>query len=85
MRITGRVQGVFYRASTRDTATRLGLVGWVRNTHDGAVEIEAEGPPDRVESLHRWCHRGPPAAHVAGVEIAEIEPTGTDTAFRVAY
>ena len=49
--ITGRVQGVSYRASAAATARQLGLAGWVRNRHDGAVELEAQGPDDRVAEL----------------------------------
>lgn len=69
LRVTGRVQGVFYRQSARDKARALGLCGWVRNTEDGAVELEVWGTRDRVEELISWCHCGPPAAKVSGVTI----------------
>jgi acylphosphatase len=82
-RVTGQVQGVFYRASTVERADELGLVGWVRNCADGAVEMEAEGTVDRIEQLLAWCRRGPPAARVAGVHADWIEPLGTERAFRV--
>jgi len=82
-RVTGLVQGVFYRASTRDTARGLGLTGWVRNCDDGAVELEAEGPAEQVEQLLAWCRRGPPAARVVAVDVAEIPPSGADRDFRV--
>jgi acylphosphatase len=84
-RVTGRVQGVSYRASARAVAGGLGLVGWVRNTRDGSVELEAEGPREQVGELLRWCDRGPTAARVAAVEVTEIEPTGNDASFRVTY
>jgi acylphosphatase len=80
--VTGRVQGVSYRASTASEARRLGLVGWVRNLRDGSVELEAEGPDDRVASLLAWCHQGPPAARVAHVAVDD-RPPGTDTTFVV--
>lgn len=84
--VTGRVQGVFYRASAAERAERLGLSGWVRNRHDGSVELEAQGAEEAVRELVRWCHVGPPAAEVASVEVAWIEPTGAagaDRGFRV--
>ena len=65
--ITGRVQGVYFRASTQREARRLGLTGWVRNLPDGRVEVMANGPADSIVALERWLHRGPPAAHVIEV------------------
>jgi acylphosphatase len=66
--VSGRVQGVWYRASTREKARDLGLRGWVRNLPDGRVEILAEGPRPALEALLGWCRRGPPLARVEGVE-----------------
>ncbi len=74
--ISGRVQGVFFRAGAQRHAERAGLVGWARNLGDGRVEVVMEGEPDAVEALERWCHRGPPAASVAGVEATEEPPEG---------
>ncbi len=68
VRVKGRVQGVYYRASTRAQARALGLVGWVRNTADGAVELEAQGAPSALAELVEWCRKGPPAARVATLE-----------------
>ncbi|MEM6530997.1 MAG: acylphosphatase [Myxococcota bacterium] len=65
--ITGKVQGVFYRASTLEKAQGLGLVGWVANLPDGAVEVVAEGPRYALEQLVEWCKEGPPAAEVEDV------------------
>jgi len=81
--VRGRVQGVFYRASTCDRAAGLGLVGWVRNCADGSVELEAEGPAERVEQLIAWCREGPPAAAVTRVEVEPLAAARSERAFRV--
>jgi acylphosphatase len=81
--VSGRVQGVSYRASTASEARRLGVVGWVRNLPNGTVELEAEGPDDRIAALLAWCHAGPPEARVDGVASEELVATGTDTRFVV--
>jgi len=81
--VTGRVQGVSYRASTASEARRLGVVGWVRNCADGSVELEAEGPDEQVAALLAWCEQGPPSARVARVAVEELGPTGRDAAFVV--
>jgi acylphosphatase len=67
VRITGRVQGVFFRAEARDRARSLGLSGWVRNARDGSVEAAFEGPAERVRSMLEWCRRGPGLAEVEDV------------------
>jgi acylphosphatase len=74
--VSGRVQGVCYRAATAQEASRLDLSGWAKNLPDGRVEVMAHGAPDAVESLAEWLWKGPPAARVAGVvaEHAEGEP-----------
>jgi acylphosphatase len=74
--VTGRVQGVFFRAETRNRAQQLGLGGWVRNNADGTVEAVFEGEPDKVESMLDWSRRGPAHAAVDDVEIAWEEPQG---------
>lgn len=74
--ISGRVQGVTFRASTRREALRLGVHGWVRNLPDRRVEAWLEGDPEAVGALKRWCHGGPPLAEVTGVEADEVEPEG---------
>lgn len=68
LHIYGRVQGVFYRATTCDEARRLGLTGWVRNCSDGSVELIAEGPEQKLIRLREWCRQGPPAAKVERLE-----------------
>lgn len=65
--VSGRVQGVTYRASTRRAANERGVDGWVRNLADGRVEAVFEGPADDVESLVEWCHDGPSRARVEAV------------------
>lgn len=72
IRVKGLVQGVYYRASTQHEARALGLVGWVRNTADGAVEMEAQGPAGAIARLATWCRQGPPAARVRDVDVARI-------------
>ncbi|MDP7033547.1 MAG: acylphosphatase [Planctomycetota bacterium] len=74
--ISGRVQGVFFRASTRKTARRLGLSGWVRNLSDGRVEALAEGPESEVNRWLEWCRSGPPVARVEEVETVWEEVQG---------
>lgn len=79
--MTGRVQGVAYRASTVEEARAYGLTGWVRNLPDGAVELEIQGDEARVTALLAWCAHGPPAARVAGVAIDECEVITGETGF----
>lgn len=78
-RITGRVQGVSYRASARQEAKGLGLRGWVRNTDDGAVELLIGGEGPAVDSMLRWCHRGPKAAKVTQVQTREATAEELDS------
>lgn len=66
--IEGKVQGVFFRASTREQARRLGLSGMARNLPDGRVEVIAAGEPEAIETLAGWLHHGPPQARVERVE-----------------
>lgn len=81
--VTGRVQGVFFRDSTRTQARTAGVAGWVHNRADGAVEMLLEGERDAVARVEAWVRDGgPPRAHVDAVEVTEVEPTGAD-AFRV--
>lgn len=81
--VTGRVQGVFFRDSTRQNAERLDLSGWVRNSPDGAVEAVFEGPSDSVREMVRWCEQGPPGASVGSVG-ADFGPARDDlTGFEV--
>lgn len=74
--VSGRVQGVWFRGSTRDEAERLGLGGWVRNLPDGRVEAVFEGPPEAVDTAVAWCRMGPPHAMVDSVEVVSEPPEG---------
>lgn len=76
--VSGLVQGVFYRANTRDEAKDRGIDGWVQNTKDGRVEAVFEGPEDRVKEMIEWCHEGSPASDVDSVDVEFEEPTGLD-------
>jgi len=71
VRIHGRVQGVWYRGWTVETAQDLGLTGWVRNRSDGTVEALLRGPTRAVTTMITACHQGPPAARVTRVEVQE--------------
>ncbi|MDH6085357.1 acylphosphatase [Umezakia ovalisporum] len=72
--VSGRVQGVGYRYATVDTASQLGLTGWVRNLPDNRVEAVFEGAGAVVEEMVRWCHIGPPAAMVKDVVVEYEQP-----------
>jgi acylphosphatase len=74
--VAGVVQGVFFRASTQDTAVSLGLDGWVRNLPDGRVEAVFEGERSSVDAAIAWVHQGPPRAIVESVEVFGEVPSG---------
>ncbi|MBN1861578.1 MAG: acylphosphatase [Candidatus Thermoplasmatota archaeon] len=67
--ISGRVQGVWFRASTKQKADELGLTGWVKNTDEGNVEAVFEGDTSKVDTMITWCWKGPPLAKVTDVKI----------------
>jgi acylphosphatase len=74
--VSGRVQGVWFRDSTRREAERLGVRGWVRNLASGGVEIHAEGGAEAVEALVAWARGGPPRAEVERLEVEDVLPEG---------
>jgi acylphosphatase len=76
--ISGRVQGVCFRAYARDEARRLGLTGWVRNLPDGRVEALAQGDPAKLGAFEAWCRHGPSHARVRKVERVEDTAGGTE-------
>ncbi len=81
--IEGRVQGVFFRASTRDRAAELGLRGWVRNLPDGRVELIAEGMKESLQALVEWCGSGPSQARVDDVDVRWEESRDEFDSFEV--
>jgi acylphosphatase len=83
--ISGRVQGVFFRAETQRAAMGLNLTGWVRNVPDGRVEAAFEGEDTNVDKMLTWCHHGPPAARVQEVIIKEEPYTDEFSNFSVKY
>ncbi|MFQ5753655.1 MAG: acylphosphatase [bacterium] len=83
--VEGRVQGVFFRAGTREKACSLGLGGWVRNCLDGRVEAVFEGDRVVVEQILKWCRKGPPGAIVRNVEDNWEEATGEFETFSINY
>ncbi len=84
IKVSGRVQGVFFRVSTKDKAEELGIKGWVKNEPDGSVLIEAQGDIESLKFFEEWCHKGPLMAKVVQVELTKIEPGKFDT-FQVRY
>jgi len=80
--VHGRVQGVFFRASTQERAAEAGVAGWVRNCPDGSVEAVLEGPPGAVETVVEFCREGPGPARVERVDETHEEPEGL-AGFRV--
>ena len=82
--ITGRVQGVFFRAETKKLADQLGLTGWVKNCEDGSVEVHAEGQMEKLKELEAWCRKGPSAAIVERV-IVENSAEQSLNSFNIKY
>jgi len=83
--ISGIVQGVFFRAHTRNSARSLNLTGWVKNMDDGRVEVVVEGIRSRITEFIGWCHKGPAAASVLSVEVKWQQATGEFEDFEVRY
>jgi acylphosphatase len=81
--VSGRVQGVFFRATLRDVARGLGLVGWARNRPDGTVEAELQGRAAAVDEAIGFCRQGPPGARVADVAVRDLEPLDGEGGFAV--
>ncbi len=83
--ISGRVQGVCFRAEACDEAQRLDVKGWVRNLSDGSVEIVAEGEDRDIKEFIKYCHKGPPGAFVRDVKISEEDFKNEFEDFDIAY
>jgi len=83
--VSGRVQGVNFRAAARDQARQSGIRGWVCNLDDGRVEAIFEGPRAAVHRLVSWCHSGPIGARVDHVEFTWEDPTGNEDIFSIRW
>jgi acylphosphatase len=81
--VSGRVQGVWFRAYTQRKARELGLTGWVRNLPDGRVEVMAEGPRPQLEALAQWLWQGSPLSKVTDVTLSWLPATGEFSQFEV--
>lgn len=76
--VSGDVQGVFFRATTREKARQVGVTGWVRNLDDGRVEAHFEGTDEQLDEMIEFCHEGSSAATVEDVEVDHVDPEGHD-------
>lgn len=85
VRVYGRVQRVFFRASAKNKALELGLKGWVRNREDGTVELMAQGSKGKMQNFLDWCRKGPGAARVDNVKTEEIKSEEIFSGFRIRY
>ena len=83
--VAGHVQGVFYRATTEETARRLGITGWVRNLRDGRVELVACGDPGQLAALEAWLRKGPVGARVDQVVASDPGDSSEFTGFAIRY
>jgi len=83
--ISGRVQGVWFRANTKQKAEQLGVTGWVKNTADGKVEAIFEGDKKHIQEMIDWCHQGPPSAQIEQVEITEQSLSNGFDGFSIKY
>jgi acylphosphatase len=85
VKISGKVQGVWFRSSTKQKAEQLGLTGWVKNTYDGCVEAIFEGDENLVKEIIEWCHQGPPLADVEKVKVTNQDSTNGFDGFSIKY
>lgn len=85
LKITGAVQGVFFRAESSEKARAFGLTGWVKNTRNGDVEIIAQGERARLEEFIQWCRSGPQPSKVERVEIVWENPQEEFSTFEIRY
>jgi acylphosphatase len=83
LKINGRVQGVYFRASTVAEAQHLGVTGWVRNRPDGSLETVAEGSRAKIDEFIAWCRHGPSGAQVRQFDVSWQEPTGEFDGFHI--
>ena len=85
IKLTGRVQGVFFRKATQEKAYDLNVTGWVKNTDDDSVEIFAQGDETNLNKFIEWCKQGPPRARVQDIQITDEENDDGLTRFSIVY
>jgi len=85
LNIRGKVQGVWYRASTKQVADNLGITGWVKNELDGSVTVVAEGDEGKLKELIKWCHKGPEYAVVNEIIEQWSDATNEFKVFKIVY
>lgn len=83
--VSGKVQGVFFRAETQQTAVQYDVFGWVKNNRDGTVEALFEGDEDDVKAVIEWCRQGPPHSRVKDLNVVYEDCSGEFTAFDILY
>lgn len=83
LRVTGRVQGVWFRASAKQVADSLGITGHVRNANDGSVAIHATGTEQALEEFIAWCRKGPQLARVDQLDMQSVDPVEVYDGFRI--
>ena len=83
--VSGKVQGVWFRDFTRKEATKLNVVGWVKNMPDGTVYLEAEGEEEQLNHLEKWLHVGSPMSRVNRIEVEWTEPTDEYSTFEMKF
>lgn len=83
--ITGKVQGVFFRAHAQKKAEEFGVTGWVANQGDGTVTIVAEGPENKINNFVDWCHSGPSTSEVESIKVEKVEYMGEFCDFNIRY
>ena len=83
--ISGKVQGVWFRESTKQKAEQLGVFGWIRNTSDGRVEAVFEGEKNKVDEMIEWCNNGSDQARVENIEVEEQDPTDILDSFNIKH
>jgi len=85
IKVTGRVQGVFFRKATQEKAYELHVTGWVKNCDDDSVEIFAQGEQNNLNKFVEWCKQGPPRARVENIQITDEENEDHVTRFSIVY
>lgn len=83
--ISGRVQGVFFRAETKKMADSVGIKGWVRNMPDGRVEAVFQGNDEQLSRMTEWCKKGPRLSRVTGIEVSDEMVPEEFTSFEITY